>query len=123
MLKINLEIDLQGFERQVDDHMLRAFQPAVVDALNAAGEAAVDAVQKGMLTSFDRPKPFTLDGVGFFNASVRSDGGDPSILIYIKDQTASYIDVHGWYCGAGAAASSASSPSKSNLRSEGGAGD
>jgi len=94
MLKINLEIDVAGFEREVDTHMLKAFQPAVVDALNAAGEAAVDAVQKGMLTSFDRPKPFTLDGVGFYKASVRSDGGDPSVLIYVKDTTASYIDVH-----------------------------
>ncbi|MEE7462222.1 hypothetical protein MFUR16E_13465 [Methylobacterium fujisawaense] len=44
MLKLTLETDLQGFERQVDDHMARAFQPAVVEALNAAGEAAVDAV-------------------------------------------------------------------------------
>lgn len=123
MLKISLEIDVAGFGREVDTHMLKVFRPAVVDALNAAGEAAVDAVRKGMLTAFDRPKPFTLDGVGFFKASVRSDGGDPSILNYIKDQTASYIDVHGWGCGAGAAASSASSPSKSYLRSEGGACD
>jgi len=35
MLKINLEIE-------VDTHMLRAFPPAAVDALNTAGEAAVD---------------------------------------------------------------------------------
>ncbi|MFH8721849.1 heme-binding protein [Methylobacterium fujisawaense] len=101
MLKSSLKIDVAGFEREVDTHMLKAFRPAVADALNAAGEAAVDAVRKGMLTAFDRPKPFTLDGVGFFKASVRSDGGDPSILIYIKDRTASYIDVHGWGCGAG----------------------
>jgi len=78
MLKIALEIDVAGFESQVDDHMARAFQPAVVAALNAAGEAAVDAVRKGMLTSFDRPNPFTLEGVDFYNAAVRTDGGDPS---------------------------------------------
>lgn len=91
MLKINLEIDVSAFEREVDTHMAKAFQPAVVEALNAAGEAAVDAVRKGMLTAFDRPKPFILDGVGFFKASVRSDGGDPSVLIYVKDTTTSYI--------------------------------
>lgn len=45
----------------------------------AAGEAAV---RKGRLTAFDRPRPFTLEGVDFFEASVRSDGGDPSVLIY-----------------------------------------
>ncbi|MGU3541412.1 hypothetical protein [Methylobacterium sp. A52T] len=74
--------------------MLRAFQPTVVDALNAAGEASVDAVRKGMLTVFDRPNPFTLAGVNFYKAKVRTDGGDPSVLIYIKDRTASYVDVH-----------------------------
>lgn len=94
MLRISLEIDVAGFERQVDDHMAKAFQPAVVEALNAAGKAGVEAVRKGMLTSFDRPKPFTLEGVDFFKASVRTDGGDPSVLIYIRDRTASYIDVH-----------------------------
>lgn len=94
MLKISLEVDVAGFEREVDTHMLKAFQLAAVEALNAAREAAADAVRRGMLTSFDRPKPFTLDGVDFFKASVRSDGGDPSILIYVKDRTASYIDVH-----------------------------
>lgn len=94
MLKISLEIDVSTFERQVDEHMARAFQPAVVEALNAAGRAAVDAVHKGMLTSFDRPKPFTLEGGGYFKASVRTDGGDPSVLIYVKDRTASYVDVH-----------------------------
>ncbi|CAA2155403.1 hypothetical protein MBRA_01048 [Methylobacterium brachiatum] len=70
MLKINLEIDVPGFERQVDDHMAKAFQPAVVEALNAAGEAAVDAVRKGMASSFDRPTPFTLAGVDYLKASV-----------------------------------------------------
>lgn len=44
MLKINLEIDVAGFEREVDTHMLKAFRPVVVDALNTAGEAAVDAI-------------------------------------------------------------------------------
>lgn len=44
MLKINLEFDVGAFEGEVDTHMLRAFHPAVVDALNTAGEAAVDAI-------------------------------------------------------------------------------
>lgn len=78
MLQITLEIDVRSFENQVDEHMAKAFQPAVVAALNAAGEAAVRAVRKGMLTDFDRPNPFTLEGVDFYKAAVRTNGGDPS---------------------------------------------
>ncbi|MGU3454212.1 hypothetical protein [Methylobacterium sp. 391_Methyba4] len=44
MLRINLEIDVGAFEREVDTHMLKAFRPTVVEALNAAGEADVDTV-------------------------------------------------------------------------------
>ena len=36
MVKIDIEIDLSSFEREVDDHMAKAFQPAVVAALNRA---------------------------------------------------------------------------------------
>ncbi|GJD46554.1 hypothetical protein AFCDBAGC_4436 [Methylobacterium cerastii] len=91
MLKIALEIDVAGFERQVDDHMAKAFAPAVVEALNRAGEAGADAVRQGMMTSFDRPTQFTLEGVGVMKASIRTGGGDPSVLIYLKDRTASYL--------------------------------
>lgn len=94
MLKIDIEIDLSAFEREVDDHMAKAFQPAVVEALNKAGEAGRDAVRKGLVSAFDRPNPFTLAGVDIMKASVRTDGGDPSVVIYIKDRTASYIDLH-----------------------------
>ncbi|MCJ2039870.1 hypothetical protein MKK55_13115 [Methylobacterium sp. J-059] len=37
MLKIDIEIDVAAFERQVDDLMAKAYQPAVVEALNKAG--------------------------------------------------------------------------------------
>lgn len=93
MLKINIEIDVAGFERQVDDHMAKSFAPAVVEALNRAGEAGADSVRQGMMTSFDRPTQFTLDGVGVMKASIRTDGGNPSVLIYLKDTTAAYLDL------------------------------
>lgn len=44
MLKITLEVDVSAFGKEVDDHMARAFQPAVVEALNAAGKVAADTV-------------------------------------------------------------------------------
>ncbi|MCJ2035588.1 hypothetical protein [Methylobacterium sp. J-068] len=47
MLKIDIEIDISAFEKNVDDHRVRAFQPAVVESLNKAGEARRDAVRKG----------------------------------------------------------------------------
>jgi hypothetical protein len=74
MLKIALEIDVAAFEQHVDDHMAKAFAPAVVEALNRAGEAGADAVRRGMMTSFDRPTQFTLEGVGVMKASIRTDG-------------------------------------------------
>lgn len=94
MLKIHLEIDVAAFERQVDDHMLKAFAPAVVEGLNRTGEAGADAIRRGMMTAFDRPTPFTLEGVGVLKASIRTDGGDPSVLIFIWDRAASYLDLH-----------------------------
>lgn len=94
MVKLEIEIDLSSFEREVYDHMAKAFQPAVVAALNKAGEAGRDAVRKGMISAFDRPGPFTLAGVDILKVCVRTDGGDPSVLIFIRDRTASSIDLH-----------------------------
>ena len=52
------------------------------------------SVSKGMATAFDRPTPFTLAGVTLYRATARTDGGDRSVLIYIRDQTALHLDVH-----------------------------
>ncbi|MCJ2039869.1 hypothetical protein MKK64_05305 [Methylobacterium sp. E-025] len=45
------------------------------------------------MTSFDRPTQFTLEVVGVMKALIRTDGSDPSVLIYLKDRTASYLNL------------------------------
>ncbi|MCJ2035587.1 hypothetical protein [Methylobacterium sp. J-068] len=47
-----------------------------------------------MISAFGLPNMFTLAGVDIVKASVRTDGGDPSVLIFIRDRTASYLDLH-----------------------------
>jgi len=93
-LNITIEVETESFRREAQAFMGREFQELLADALNVAGEAAVKAVRKGMMTAFERPIPFTLDGVRMYRASARTDGGDPSVLIFIADRTASYVDVH-----------------------------
>lgn len=93
-LSLTLEVDVESFQRVVDRQIAADLQVAMVEGLNVAGEAGVKAVRKGMATAFDRPNPSTLAGVQMYRATARTDGGDPSVLIYIRDQTALFLDNH-----------------------------
>ncbi len=93
-LSLTLEVDVESFQRVVDRQIAADLQVAMVEGLNVAEEAGVKAVRKGMATAFDRPNPFTLAGVQMYRATARTDGGDPSVLIYIRDQTALFLDNH-----------------------------
>jgi hypothetical protein len=61
--------------------MLKVLAPAVVEALNRAGEAGADAVQTGIMTILNRPTPLTLKGGGVMKALIRTECGDPCVLI------------------------------------------
>ncbi|WP_156652609.1 hypothetical protein [Methylobacterium sp. Leaf86] len=46
-----------------------------------------------MLTAFDRPKPFTLDGIAVYKATPSTDGGTPSALVFVRETQAAFLDL------------------------------
>lgn len=92
MLKIKLAFD----QKTYDDTVARFdadMTTGLVSAVNAAAEAARDAVRAEMLSVFDRPTPYTLQGVALYEATPRSDGGDPSALVFLLDDQAAYLEL------------------------------
>lgn len=61
--------------------MLKVLAPAVVEALNRAGEAGADAVQTGIMTILKQADPVNAEGGGVMKALIRTECGDPCVLI------------------------------------------
>ena len=93
MLKIELAYDAGPYDRAIDSYDAAVLQAGMVDAVNRTASAVAEALRRGMLDAFDRPKPFTVAGVRTFKATPRYDGGDPSALVFLADTQAAYLEL------------------------------
>lgn len=92
MLKIDVTFDEAAFAGQSKAYVDGKVVPAQLAAVNAAAEAARKAVQLGMVTSFDRPTPFTLNSMQIYPAVVRGSY-DPAALLFVMDTQAAYLNL------------------------------
>jgi len=92
MLQFQVDIDTAGFSPDVDAVVTEEVRPAIAGALNEIAFAARDAVREAMKEGFDRPTPFTLDGVKVFTARV-SGSGPLDVVVFIADRQAGYLDL------------------------------
>lgn len=93
--------------------MERSITPDIVDALNTTAKTGQLAVIEAMPSYIDRPTPFTLMGVGMFQATVENAvGKDPAALVRINPEQAEYLryQISGGSRGPGDFATTSSGP-------------
>ncbi|WP_411901395.1 hypothetical protein [Methylorubrum thiocyanatum] len=88
MIELTIEFDGKAFEEASDAFVRGDVQRALVSAVNRTAERVQIALKESMLTAFDRPRPFTLDGVKVFWATPRADGGAPSAMVFLAEEQA-----------------------------------
>lgn len=93
MLEITLEFDRRAFDSAANSFVNGEVQTALVGAVNGTAERVRIALRNSMLTAFDRPKPFTLEGIAVYKATPRTDGGTPSALVFVRETQAGYLDL------------------------------
>lgn len=87
MLKLNMEIDGDGFEREADAYVSKVVEPGLVDAVNRIAELAVEALVEAMPRNLDRPNPFTLNAFKVKRATPR----DLTAEVYAQPMQARYL--------------------------------
>lgn len=93
MIELTIQFDRRAFDEAADAYVTRDVQRVLVDAVNRTASKVQAALKASMLEAFDRPKPFTLDGVKVFWATPRADGGAPSAMIFLAEEQAAYLDL------------------------------
>lgn len=63
MIRIEVTVDEEAFERECEAHVADDIMPALVDALNEVAKAAVVGIVGAIDTNLDRPSPYILDGI------------------------------------------------------------
>jgi hypothetical protein len=87
MLKLNMEIDGDAFERDADAYVSGTVEPGLVDAVNRIAELAVEALVEAMPRYLDRPNPFTLNAFKVKRATPR----DLTAEVYAQPMQARYL--------------------------------
>lgn len=93
MLEIKLDFYADAFDDATDSFVDGDLQRAPIQAVNWTAERVQLAIRASMLIAFDNPTPFTLGGVALYQATPCADGGEPSALVYLRDDVAGFLEL------------------------------
>ena len=91
--RLELSFDRGAFNASSEAYLRDDVMPAIVEGLNTTLEAVYKRIAGAMLEVFDRPSPYTMQGLGVLRARVETNGRDPAGLVFIKDDQAAYLDL------------------------------